>query len=276
MTTLTGPSGATYQVGTKQLGKTEEFTLYECTLPDGRKAMLKIAATVGMNGHLDREAYILQTLKEEADLLEEEYAKKTDHKNLPLNNHFFFPELIETFVSDEQGKRRVTILGVSHICEALEQLMPLSFLVESGKRVDPRSSAWILGKLLKLLVFTQPQGFSLGEITGENILINAKEHFVCIFDWTKAGLTIGTPISEELAAKEIALLAKEVLAILGAAEDGSLPADEQLADDQYENFLKQLALGTKYDSFITHKEFYELIRSLWPREYHPFTTKTKV
>ena len=266
------PNGTKYNVKEGKIGQTDIFSVYECTLPDGNVGMFKIAATVGYNGVLDREAYVLETMKEGAIAIEEKYKIKTEGKNSPLNNHFFFPKLVETFIADDQDKRRVSILSFLHIAEKLPQLMPLSFLSRDKVRVDPKTSAWILGKLLKLLVFTHGQGIIIGEISAENILIEKNEHYVCIFNWTEAIVT-GEEISGKTASEEISQVAKIAISILGGSKDGTLPKDEQLANDQYENFLKHLLSGKVDDAYEAHQKFYELIRSIWPRGYHEFTTK---
>lgn len=272
MTIIASSNGTSYKVQDKRLGSTDVFTLYECVLPDGSAGILKIAATVGSNGLLDREAYVLQLMKDEAQKMDEEYAAMTGGTKPPLNNHFFFPNLIETFIASDQDFRRVSVFSFPDIAKELSELIPISYLVQDNLRVDPRTSAWILGKLLKLLVFTHQQGISLGTITGENILINKKEHFVCLFDWTEATIA-PVEISQKKASEEISQVTKEILSILGGSENGSLPPDEQLVDNRYEDYLRLLVSGAENDAYTAHQKFYELIRDLWPREYHPFKTK---
>jgi serine/threonine protein kinase len=272
MITISSPNGTSYCVDEKRIGSTEVFTLYECKLPDSSSGILKIATAKGNNGLLDREAYLLQVMKDEAQKMEEEYGKESGGKKTPLNNHFFFPNLVETFIASDQDNRRASVLNFPDIAKKLSELVPLSYLASDHLRVDPRTSAWILGKLLKLLVFTHQQDISLGEISSENILINKKNHFVCLFDWTKATIASGE-ISKKVATEEISLVTKEVINILGGSKDGSLPPDEQLTDSRYEDYLKLLISGGESDAYEVHQKFYKLIRDLWPRGYHQFTTK---
>ena len=273
MMKIQSPNGSTYHVDEKRIGSTDVFTLYECILPDGAKGILKIAVTPGDNGLLDHEAYLLQMMTEEAIIVEEEYKHATSGTKSPLNNHFFFPQLVETFICPEQENRRVTILSFSHIAENLPDLMPISFITRDNLRVDPKTSAWIIGKLLKFLVFVHGEGINLGSVVhAENILLNSKEHYVCIFDWTEAQLN-NNEVSEESAGKDIAAITKEILTILGASEDGVLPVDDQLADNQYQDFLGKLLSGDLTKAFNIHNDFYNLIWSIWPRGFHPYTTK---
>lgn len=272
MTITSSQTGTKYSVTEKKLGGTEVFNLYECILPDGIPSILKIATTVANNGALDREAFVLETMKEEAQKLEEEYSKESDGKNYPLNNHFFFPNLVETFISTEQDNRRVSILSFPNVAKKLSDLVPLSSLVNDYQCVDPRTSGWILGKLLKFLVFIHQQNITNSVITGDNILINKEGHFVCFFDWTQVILS-PVEISCDIASKDIASVTREVLTILGA-KNGTLPADDQLIDNRYENLLKRFVSGEETDAYAAHTKFYELIRELWPRAYHPFTIKS--
>ena len=270
MNVLTSPKGALYGV-VKPLGITDEFNTHLCKLPDGREGILKIASIVEHNGVLDREAYRLNLLKEEADAVEKEYAERM-HGKQPLNYHFYFPKVEESFVSGDQGGRRVIILSFSDISAAVGELTPLSHLTSYDHlRVDPRSSAWILGKLLKLLVFTHSLGISIGRLSGDNILINHEQHYVSLFDW--GGAEDLGKMTTEVACKEISQITREVILALGGdPETGKIPEDDQLADSRYQEFLIKLLLKNDGNAQKAHKEFYELIRSLWPSAFHPFTT----
>ena len=128
-----------------------------------------------------------------------------------------------------------------------------------------------MGKLLKLLVFTQSNGVLVSSaLIDENILINKERHFVCIFDWSTAILDVPTQ-SEKTA--EVSSVAKIALALLGADDSGNIPTHEQLVDDRYQDFFKEL-VSEKYegDTLTLHARFYELIWALWPRGFYPFTT----
>lgn len=231
----------------------------------------KIASTKAHNGLLDKEAYILETLKKEADLTEAEYARINPDKP-PLNYHFLFPSLVESFISEEQNKRRVNILGFFDVSKKLSDLVPLSHVVKRDRvRIDPRTSAWILGKLLKMLDFTHTLGISNGMLNGENILINPAQHFVTISDWTRA--MIENPLHERTIAKEISEVTGEtILALAGSTTTAELPPDDFLTDNQYQDLLKGFLLGKEVSAEVAHKKFYTLIRSLWPREFYNFKT----
>lgn len=267
--TVAGPAGA-YRVG-KRLGSTDRYNLYLCQ-PEKADTphILKVAAKRTANGILDREAFLLRDMREQAQALEVEYAAKGG--TIPLNYQLCFPNLVETFIGNDQEGRRISIINFNSVPN-LQTMVPIGRIRTSDHvRVDPKTSAWMMGKLLKALVFAHDQRISVGFISGENILIERKEHYVTIFDWTKAKRYTGQ-VPKKVAAKEISQAAIEVIRALGGdPATGVLPEHEQLADDRYAVFLQRLARGAFSDAGAAHTEFYALIRELWPREYYPFTT----
>ncbi|MEK7585511.1 MAG: hypothetical protein AAB455_03315 [Patescibacteria group bacterium] len=263
-----------YRVG-KPLGEAERFHLYECVLPDKTVSILKIAKTPDDNGALDREAFVLQLLQAEAVRLESKYAAVKSDPNDFLNYQLCFPNLVENLLADDQDGRRGNVVNFPQVQDDLGRLVPLSQLAEKARvRVDPKTSAWILGKLLKLLSFAHNQGISVGQLTGDNILIEQAQHYVTVFDWSQANSGHGSKVPPSIAREEISQVASAVILALGGdPETGWLPPDEQLIDDyQYAEFLHRLACGGEADANQAHEQFYGLIWSLWPREFHPFTT----
>lgn len=252
------------------LGATSTYRLYEYLDHEG-PSILKIAKAAKDNSILDKEAFILKTMAEEAKFLENDYAKFETGQM--LNYQYCFPTLIDSFIDTTQDNRRINILGLSQISQKLEDLAPLSHLVKKENvRVDPRTSAWIIGKLLKILVFSQSQNISIGRLSGDNILINREQHFVSIFDWTQAAIN-PDKLSSDITSQEISMVAKQGLLALGAmAPKWELPDDPQLENKTYENFLKSLLQKNETWASVAHKKFYEMILSLWPREFYPFTT----
>lgn len=268
MNTLKSPTQE-YGVG-ERLGGTDTFTLYACTLPNGASGILKIATAKEHNGSLDREAFVLQTLRERAALVEERAAKREPGKG-EMGYRHFFPELIEGFIATDQDERYVLILGFSEIAKQLFDLAPLEHLISREHiRVDPKTSVWIMGKLLKLLDFAHRQGISV-TINGENILINRDQHKVVIFDWSQSTIVDGT-VSADIACEEISQAAREVITALGGdLETGNLPVDDQLTDDWYQKLLWSLASGNINNASEAHTQFYKLVRPVWPSKFHPFT-----
>ena len=271
MDILNSPTQA-YRVGEK-VGETDEFTLYECILPDGKIGILKIATDKKHNGALDREVFVLQTLREQADRVEALAAEHEPGKG-ELGYRHFFPELIEGFISADQGDRYVLILGFSEVADKLSDLTSLEDLVsEERKRVDPKTSVWIMGKLLKLLDFAHRQGVSV-TINSENVLINRDRHKVIVFNWSSSTIVVG-PVPDDAVREEISQAALEVITVLGGnIETGELPANDQLTDGWYQELLWSLACGDKENAGEAHTQFYNLVLPVWPNKFHPFTAFT--
>lgn len=272
-------SGVTYTAG-KHLGGTETFTLYEClssggsasSTDAGKCCILKIAAAPEHNSILDREAFVLKKMLDEAARLEAAFLEAKPGTEMRMNYQFAFPNLVETFVSEEQSVRRVLILGFCCIAKQLSDLVPLSHLESRERvRVDHRTSAWILGKLLKLLVMTHGIGILNNWVVCDNILINREQHFVALFDWSRA--TINREFSHQHGGQEeIAKLAQAVTRALGGdPRTGKLPADPD-SSDEYTEIVRRFALGKEGDAQKAHREFYALVDRLWQHEFYPFTT----
>ncbi|MDP3899932.1 MAG: hypothetical protein Q8Q23_02515 [bacterium] len=263
---ITSPSGKKYQLVDK-LGSSERFTLYQCVLPSGQLGILKIAANSENNPMLDRESFVLKLLREKA--LEVEGKNKDDK---PLNYHYFFPELVESFISEQQNNRRVSILGFPAVIESFGQLTSLSSLWEKERvYVDPRTAAWILGKTLKTLAFVHDQGISNELIAPSNILIEKDWHGLIIFDWTRA--TINTEMNGITSSQEIARAALAAIQIMnGNLGNGSLPESDQLTDSRFEEFVWRLAQGQISNAAMAKEQFYQMIWEMLPRGFHPFTS----
>lgn len=290
-----------YRIG-NLAAEAEAYRLYLCSqVETGRQCLLQIANTEEQNGQLDRAAYLLGELARRAEELEEEYAKvKTNPKSV-LNYNLGFPELVDSFVCPEQGGRRINVLAFRCV-EEVGKMVPISNITEKDRlRVDPRTSAWMMGKALKLLAFAFSEGISVGLTTGKNLLIEPDKHYVLIFDWS--GASTHPEVPKKTRCQEISQAAQAVITALGGdGPSGFIPNDgdepferfvnlrqkeidgaespdelrqqyQAEAFRQYADFLLDLARGAESDAERAHREFYELVDALWPREFYPFTTK---
>lgn len=261
---IVGSAGMKYGVG-KLLGASERFNLYECVI-GGSCGILKIAKTSKDNESLDREALVLRLMTQRAEQIEVE--------SPGMNYTYFFPKLYDSFIAENQEGRRINILGFPGEVRLLDQLTPMSALHELERvRVDPKTSAWMLGKILKLLAFAHDQGISNRLVTGSNILIERNMHGVIVFDWMLANIHGENRTPQEVARGELSQVGREVTLLLGGDLDtGKLPESDQLTDKQFEYFIHWLTLGGMSDAAQAHREFYKLVWTLWPRQFHPFTT----
>jgi hypothetical protein len=268
---IKSPTGRSYVVGS-ELGSNERFKFYQCAFESDKTCILKIARKPAFNGLLDREVFLLQNLAQEALALEAEYQKVNQSDKL-LNYHFFFPRFLESFISLDQGGSRISVISFSHVANDLSDLTPLSYLKEKEEvRIDPRSSAWILGKLLTMLAFLKDQSVFVTDLSGDNIFINRSQHYVMLFDWTQATWGNGE-MSKDLVALNISKITKEVIKALdGDLVSKKLPENEQLINNDYEKYLFELSSGVWKDFILAHKKFYDMVLSVWPREFYRFKT----
>ncbi|QQS21486.1 hypothetical protein IPM09_03090 [Candidatus Saccharibacteria bacterium] len=250
------------------LAHTTSHRLYICKDGTGNLRLLQIAVTRGANGGLGRGAYILGQLTAESQRLDTLYATKHDGKHLHYDR--LFPELVESFVSPTQDKRRVNILAFTDVTD-VASLVPFSNLrTRDQVRLDLKTSAWVMGRLLKLQTFVHAQGVGIRAIRSDNILLDPSKHFAIVLDWSSARM-YQQAIEREGAMSDIASAASAVMASIGGTSHGvSYELDE--AEVRYVALLRQLGDGAVTDAITAHSQFYELVRDIWPNEFHPFTT----
>jgi hypothetical protein len=256
-----------------RIAATAQYNLYICTSASRseQELLLKVAASAEDNGVLDREAFLLRSMRTEALRLETEYAALKGEGTF-LNYQLGFPEVMETFLSEQQGGRRVLVLGFG-VADDLGKLVPIAHVrTRDCVRVDPKTSAWIMGKTLKILVFAHSQGISVGNLSGENILIERDWHCVTLLDWS-AAMFHTDEVPQDIACKEISRAAQEVIILLGGdPATGKIPDDDQITDGCYAGILRSLVCGNYNNASRAHHEFYELVEILWGRKYHPYTS----
>lgn len=268
---VNGRTGTTYDVW-MQVAETPRYRLYKAGMEGVvGDLLLQVAATLEHNGSLDRAAYILKKLEGHAEALEEKYAEVKDDPKHFLNYQLCFPELVDTFVPADQGDRRVNILRFRGI-EKVGAVVPLSTLVERDRlRVDMRTSVWIMGKLLKILVFLHDVQVSMGDATLGNILIEPDQHYVILFNWADAQV-MQEGLGREQANEEVMAMARNVIEVLGGSLDEGIPGDGSPEHRAYELILLELAKSGWGSAARAHKEFYKAVDSIWPRGFYRFTT----
>ncbi len=183
-----------------------------------------------------------------------------------------FPELIEGWACQEQGGRRINILAFRRI-EDVTTVVPLhNITTRDHLRVDLRTSAWIMGKSLKLLVFAHDFDVSVGNVGTRDILIQPDEHYVVFFNWTGAKSHTGG-VPSDVKRHDISQAAKAIITIIGGDfEKRAFPNFATERAREYIDFLMALANGKMSDAARVHSNFYELINSIWERKFYPFTS----
>ncbi len=258
-----------YRIG-RLVAEAAAFRLYICKdVAADKQYLLQVAAQIEHNSGLDRAAFVLKKLKQTSDLYETEYAKVSEGRM--LNYDRLFPGLVDSFICDEQGKRRVNILTFKDI-DSISMMVPLSNLINKDRlRIDLETSAWIMGRLLKLLAFTHGQGITVGMLTGNNVLISPSNHFVVVLDWS-AARTFQREVPLEDRRADIARAAQAVFAAIGgdpATQDYPYSTDD---NRRYVEHLMRLASRREGNAERAHANFYKLVYELFGKGFRPFTT----
>ena len=254
-----------------KLAQTAVYSVYLATdETDGAWCMLKISPDIPGNGKLDREALLLKDIEREIDRIR--MTEKPGTIGGGLHYEKCFPRVRESFLFTEQGNRRINIIEIPDT-ESIRDLVPLEqWRARERVRLDPKSSAWLMGRLLKIFTLTHPIGVCVGKIDGGNILVNPKKHRAIFFDWTEAH-QYDKFVPPETVGEEIAKAATQVfLALGGNLGKGTLPASDQLTDDRYAQLLLRFMSGVERDPDKVAQNFYKLIREMWEPEFHTFTT----
>lgn len=272
--TVAARDGTLYEIMEK-LGENDDFRYYGAVsekFPD-QSLILKIVTEKGKNYLLEREAFVLEEMSIEAARIDEEYSKA--HNGAKLNYQIGFPNVLDSFVLEEQKDRRILILGLK-ASNTLSSITPISLIRKvDNARVDPKTSVWILGKLLKIIAFAHDfLRTKVGNLDCENIFIVKENHLVTIFDWSKA-IVYSSQIEKKDVMEELRNAVKSVIFILGGdLETGVIPDHEQLEGDggTYRELLISLLTKNFERVYDTHRYFYENVEKIWKRKYHPYTT----
>ena len=195
-----------------------------------------------------------------------------------LNYGLGFPKLYDTFFLTQQGDRQANILGFRGVKE-ISSVIPLIKIRIGSLRVDLRTSAWILGRLLKTLSFAHDIRFEVGRLSDGNILLEPDDHCALIFDWSRAVLH-DEAVPASVRRQEIQAVTQAVVQALGGDLDR---AQENEADVLYTNYLRLLATDGMSDASEAHQTLYEIIDrlcedsdSVWEKGFYQFTTCRRI
>lgn len=262
-----------YEAG-KLVAEAKSYRMRLCKeVSTGRQCLLLVAQSAEDNGVLDRIAYFLRQFTTKAEELEEKYAKIKAESDPPLNYNLGFPEVLDNFVVSDQGSRRVIILAFRNVAN-VGSMVPVSNIARQHRRIDIKTSAWILGKSLKLLTFVHSLGTLVGRLDATNILIEPDKHYVVLFDWSDAK-SHPNGVSAEAARQEISAVARVVIDLLGGDLASRLIPYKGNEDgyEPYTQHLFELAAGGSSSAQEAHKAFYALIRDhLNWQGFYPFTS----
>lgn len=257
----------TYEVGAA-VASTATYRLYLAKeLSSGEWRLLQVAAQPEDSGGLDRAAFLLERFTAIGARLVVEH--ESSHPGERLHYERLHPLLVTSFVCPEQGNRRINILRLAGVTD-LHRIIPLSNLrMKDRLRIDPETSAWILGRLLKLLEFTHSQGVENRAITPRNILLDPEQHFAVTLDWSVARIFPGV-VPTEHATSDIQSATRAVFYALGGdIRSASWPYD---GHERYIELLRQLMYIEPIGASEVLDQFYPLVRAEYGNTFHPFTT----
>jgi len=240
------------------------YRLYLCTeVATGRQLLLQVAVSADKNGLLSRAAIALRDLKLAAEEVE------STNSGAPLHYERLFPDRVDSFIFHEQGGRRINILAFADI-EAVTTMVPLSNTARAQMRIDTMTSAWIMGRLLKLLDFVHHKGMAVRNLKASNLLISPGDHFVVVFDWSSS-FQHRQQVPRDERRADITQAASSVFAAIGGdPRTGDYPYGGD--DKAYVDLIWRMA-SRQYDTAEqAHTEFYDLVHALFGRSFHPFTT----
>lgn len=189
----------------------------------------------------------------------------------------YIPRVID-FHKLENGNG-VLISSLSEFAPDLSTTQVASVVVESS-RVDPRTSAWILTRFLRLAIFLNNEGVQQKCISLDNTLIcpgilDKMGHKLLLLDWTQAQI-FPEGLSIQKKREHLHMIGQCLIRMLGGnISTGKLPKHTDLGDTQYEDFLRSLALGDYYDPLKAYSDADILIKQLWGSRFHPFTLISK-
>lgn len=265
---------ANYEI-VQKLGSTEYLSYYICTTSSAkdRWQILAIAAQIKHNVMIDRTTYLLKRLCEYSELYEQEFAKAPEHSGQRIHYDWLFPQVMDEFTLYEQGERRVAILDFLDV--DLHKAFALMQLIDKRKRVDLRTSAWIMGRFLKLLSFLHECDVS-APIIISNFLLEPQNHRLLMVNWTNGVLGENlTPAQRCFAIKQAA---ESTLLLLDANYgNGRWHYDHKMEDceAEYIDCLASMHRGDFTDAIDAHIQFYATVEKLWGRAFYPFTTYNK-
>lgn len=254
-----------YEVG-EVIANLNKSRIRKCVDSDGNELLIQIAVEAKYNENVARNSHFLGKLKEQSDGVEKRFAKK--NKGL-LNYNLGFPNLVDSFIFKEQGSRYVNIIGFNGI-DSFDQLTPIVRIWKQGN-VDLPTSAWMMGKALKMLSFAHDCNISPGNLSGNNVLVGPDNHFVVFFDWSDA--ESHTKVPRSTISGDIKKVAGLILKAVGEGYE----ADNE-ADEIYFKFISSLKEYGSTSASLAHKEFYTMVDSLcsrsnstWTSGFHQFT-----
>lgn len=242
------------------IGRTKRFEIYLGSKDDATPVILKIAKTYEDGSVLSDEAGKFSALKGFVDLVAETETKKgreTAHYD------WLFATLAESFEEPSLDDRRVNVYQMPEGASP-DTLIPLPKLVKETK-VDPRTSVWVLGRLLKIYAFFELIAIEKGndyvrypKFSPGDFLIGPEFHRVVYYNYS--GM-----VDDAIATNFVKQIAEYIKNWVVVTDDEK--------ERKYHELLEDLSENGREKAGEAHADLYELVKELWGIEYYPFTTR---
>lgn len=236
------------------------------SIADGKIKLLKVPYDKLSNNLIQNEADFLRFLADKSDEFEK--------KNKQLGNEYLihydwlFPVLEDSFLTGpEQGGRQMNLLS---ICDAhVADFVPLAKMF-SDYRVDARTSAWMLGRMLKLQTFVEQCGASFCAHR-DYIIFEPKSHRLVYLNWLDATRNPDNFRDNVASLKESATCFTCWTNWYSEEEGLEYDSDRFTNEEELLETYRFLAEYPEIDAIEAHRILYKTLDSLWGRNYHPFT-----
>ena len=188
--------------------------------------------------------------------------------------HFekLFPRVVERMILndiwDERIKWQAMILDIS---QDYDEMVLLARIPQRGYRVDLRTSAWIVNKMLQFVAFYPHHKLGI-----RNFLIGLERHELVYLDWSQSFVSERKDFHYCL--RNICEVARIAMQLIGATlnESGQYDYPYEVAPNEKDYMgvlmsLLNLSSDNMYYTVVwgTQKRFYEQIINIWGKEYYP-------
>ncbi len=195
----------------------------------------------------------------------------------------FIPHLVESFNVRTDG-----VVRVANVLSTPPGMYSLHEVLELRGPLDPRDMTWMFRRLLKALAFAHDADVVHGAVTPAHVLIHP-DHGLTLIDWCYA-VPSGAPLQAIPAADralypefvfskgasrpglDIFMAAHCMVLLLGGnPQTRSLP---ETIDPRLRTFLSswwRFGVDQAQDAAVLLEEYTELVDSLWPRAFRPFS-----
>lgn len=203
--------------------------------------------------HIDNNYAVLKALEQEDSDI-----KSFLDDGKEYHYDWLFPRVETMFAAKTSAVSNfpIKVLVLEYLDTDPAEFIFLADLLKSGRKIDERTSAWIMGRLLKLMQFLEISDSMTLRFSSDNLLIQPDEHRLTFLDFAEA---VELCSDEKMKRTSLSDSAKFILDIT------------QAETAEYIAFLEKLIGEDKLSAEKVHADFYALVHEKFGRSFHPFT-----